>query len=89
MTQSALPSPIPHLPNPVPPRTESRTAAPAQAPFRDGETAESIRERNRRGLALLEEWMADESGYDERVWPEIKAALNANRGSQERRLFVD
>lgn len=75
MTQSALPPPTPRLPNPIPLRTEPRGTTPAQAPFRDGETTESIRERNRRGLALLEEWMADESGYDEAVWPEIKAAL--------------
>jgi hypothetical protein len=37
-------------------------------------------------LALLEEWMADDSGYDEPVWPALKAALEANRAG-ERRLF--
>lgn len=89
MTQSALPPPTPRLPNPIPPRAEPRGATSTPVPFKDGETPESIRERNRQTLALLEEWAADESGYDEAVWPEIKAALNANRGPEERRLFVD
>lgn len=26
-------------------------------------------------LALLDEWLADESGYDDRVWPLIEQAL--------------
>ncbi len=30
-------------------------------------------------LRMLEEWMADESGYDEETWPELKAALDQNR----------
>lgn len=89
MTQSALPPPSPRPPAPISPRTEPRVTIPVSPIFNDGETPETIRERNRRALALIEEWMADESGYDEAVWPEIKAALNANRGSEERRLFVD
>jgi hypothetical protein len=28
---------------------------------------------------LLDEWLADESGYDEEVWPQLKAALERNR----------
>jgi len=35
---------------------------------------------------LLDEWMADESGYDEQTWPELKAALEQDRLSF-RRLF--
>lgn len=30
-------------------------------------------------IGLVNEWMADESGYDERVYPEIEAGLNQNR----------
>ena len=37
---------------------------------------------------LLDEWLADESGYDEEAWPEIKEALDRDRLSY-RKLFVD
>lgn len=40
-------------------------------------------------LQLLEEWLADESGYDEETWPELKAALDRNRPPGARKLFVD
>lgn len=36
-------------------------------------------ERQNRAIALLDEWMADESGYDEATWPELRKALNCNR----------
>lgn len=28
---------------------------------------------------LLDEWMADESGYDEEAWPKLKEALDRDR----------
>jgi excisionase family DNA binding protein len=34
--------------------------------------------RNQAALRLLEEWMADESGYDERVWPIVEKLLEEN-----------
>jgi hypothetical protein len=34
------------------------------------------------------EALADESGYDEETWPELKASLNRDRLS-DRKLFVD
>jgi hypothetical protein len=37
-------------------------------------------------LSLLDEWMADDSGYEEQTWGELKAALDENRASA-RRLF--
>ena len=37
-------------------------------------------------IRLLDEWMADESGYDEETWPRLKAALDRDRLSS-RRLF--
>lgn len=37
---------------------------------------------------LLDEWLADESGYDEEAWPELKEALDRDRLSY-RKLFVD
>ena len=30
-------------------------------------------------IKLLDEWMADESGYDEETWPELKEALDRDR----------
>ena len=41
-----------------------------------------------RVIRLLDEWMADESGYDEETWPELKAALERDRTSS-RNLFKD
>ena len=43
-------------------------------------------EARRAVIALLDEWMADESGYDEEMWPQIQAALERDRLSS-RRLF--
>lgn len=40
------------------------------------------------GELLVERWMADESGYDEGVWPELKEALDRNRPGY-RELFPD
>ena len=49
-------------------------------------TPMSKEERHARVMALMEEWMTDESGYDEEVWPELKAALDRDRLS-DRKLF--
>ena len=40
-------------------------------------------------LRLLQEWLADESGYDEETWPELSAALDRNRPPGARKLFTD
>ncbi|HEY7349744.1 MAG TPA: hypothetical protein VH599_15620 [Ktedonobacterales bacterium] len=37
-------------------------------------------------LHLLDEWLMDESGYDEATWPKLKAALERDRPSA-RSLF--
>ena len=37
-------------------------------------------------IQLIEEWLADDSGYDEEAWPELKAALDRDRLSS-RKLF--
>lgn len=45
-------------------------------------------EQRDRAIALLDEWMADESGYDEETWPELKEALNRERDNvSARQLF--
>ena len=30
-------------------------------------------------IALLDEWLADKSGYDDETWPELKGALDRDR----------
>jgi hypothetical protein len=42
-------------------------------------TAILERERAARLIATLDEWTADESGYDEMTWPEVAAALDRER----------
>ena len=37
-------------------------------------------------IQLLNEWLADDSGYDEKNWPKIKAMIEENRTSS-RTLF--
>ncbi len=37
-------------------------------------------------IRLLEEWLADESEYDEETWPEIKKALDEHRLSSRQLL---
>ncbi len=44
--------------------------------------------RNRAALELLQQWLADDSGYDERVWPALKDAIEEHRLS-DRRPFCD
>jgi excisionase family DNA binding protein len=44
--------------------------------------------KNEAALRLLEEWMADESGYDEQTWPVVKRVIEENRLSH-RKAFDD
>lgn len=44
-----------------------------------GTPDDEIRERNRAAEALIREWLADESGYDEATWPELAEALDRSR----------
>ena len=37
-------------------------------------------------LGLIDEWLGDESGYDEQSWPDVKKGLDRERLSS-RRLF--
>jgi hypothetical protein len=36
-------------------------------------------------IGLVHEWMADESGYDEQVWPTVKKSIEEYRLSDRRR----
>ncbi len=46
------------------------------------------RRRNAAVVHLIEEWLADESGYDEETWDDLKAAMKENRRTS-RDLFRD
>lgn len=43
-------------------------------------------ERVRKAIALLDQWLNDDSGYDEETWSELKKSLDRERLSN-RRLF--
>ena len=62
------------------PKTVVRNLAPR------GETVASQKARNKAAIALLDKWLADESGYDERVWPRLKKAIEENRLSSRKRF---
>lgn len=56
----------------------------------DDPAIEDLRLRNDAVIRLLDEWMADESGYDEETWPLLKEALNREREHVgARKLFRD
>ncbi|MBI2567210.1 MAG: hypothetical protein HYV63_09295 [Candidatus Schekmanbacteria bacterium] len=40
-------------------------------------------------VAALDEWMADESGYDETTWPEIATALDCERSRLGMRILFN
>ena len=62
-------------------RNEAVSPPPEQPP--QPETVDPV-------IRLLEEWMADESGYDEETWPLLKDALNRERERVgARKLFPD
>ena len=42
--------------------------------------------KNEKAIALVETWLADKSGYDQRVWPRLARAIEQNRLSSRRRL---
>jgi len=42
--------------------------------------------RNAAAIALLDRWLADDSGYDERVCPIVKKAIEENRPSSRKRF---
>lgn len=39
-------------------------------------------------IALINRWLNDKTDYDEKTWPELKAALDSDRPS-ERKLFEE
>jgi hypothetical protein len=51
-----------------------------------GEAEVRQKARNEAAISLLNKWLADESGYDERVWPIVKKAIEQNRPSYRKRF---
>jgi len=49
-------------------------------------TIPSRREKYARLIALIESWLADDSGYDEAVWPRLKARIEESRTSARKRF---
>ena len=43
-------------------------------------------QKNEAARRLLQEWLADDSGYDEDVWPEVKQLIEENRLSPRKRF---
>lgn len=56
---------------------------------RDSEQRKDALAAAGRFRTLLDEWMADGSGYDEETWPKLEEALDRNRreAGQYRKLF--
>ena len=44
------------------------------------------RHKNEAARRLLQEWLADDSGYDEEVWSEVKQLIEENRLSPRKRF---
>ncbi len=44
------------------------------------------RMKNEEAIRLLDAWMSDASGYDERVWPVVKKAIEDHRLSERKRF---
>ena len=51
-----------------------------------GEIPEIQRIKNEVAIHLIDEWLVDDSGYDEMVWEKVKATIEDNRLSERRRF---
>ena len=47
---------------------------------------ESPSRRYAEAIALLDEWLSDDSGYDEATWPSLKEEIDRSRTSRRRRF---
>jgi hypothetical protein len=64
------------------PKTEARKRASKATTGASEITSE--RKRARQAIALIDEWLADDSGYDKENWPKLKQALDEDRRSSRR-----
>jgi hypothetical protein len=51
------------------------------------DNVDELHRRGRVAIRLLDEWDADESGYDEVAWPDLRTALNQERRRIAARLL--
>ena len=66
------------------PRQETIAAAISTLEQQQPATAEAAK-----AIALFKTWLADESGYDEKVWPRLKKALEQERKRAGARSLFD
>ncbi len=64
------------------PKTEARKRASKATTVASKITSE--RKRAIQAIALIDEWLADDSGYDQQNWPKLKQALDVGRRSSRR-----
>jgi excisionase family DNA binding protein len=64
----------------------ARTPPPSTGPTFVLPSPEEQKKRAARVIQLLEQWMADESGYDEEAWPIVKRLIEENRMSDRKRF---
>jgi hypothetical protein len=60
--------------------------APKQSPGLTNGADTNRQARNQAAIGLLREWMADDSGYDAKVWPSLRNAIERNRLSYRKRF---
>jgi hypothetical protein len=66
---------------------QAATPIELQAVSPDPMTIPSLRlGDNAAARALLQQWMEDDSGYDEKVWPLVKEMIEENRLSERKRF---
>lgn len=67
-------------------KTLSQTPVRVEDGSNDDPVLAAQKKKNQAGRDLLSKWLADESGYDERAWPIVKAAIEENRLSDRKRF---
>lgn len=67
----------------VPSRTISKPDSSGDFP---DEVLEIQRIKHDVAIHLIEEWLADESGYDEMVWETVKTTIEDNKLSERKRF---
>ncbi len=69
--------------------SKAEQKAAIQAPLKDLDQIEQNSPKTSSIIAMLRSWLCDESGYDEKTWPNLKKALNQERDRLGARRLVD
>ena len=67
-------------------RTSFRSTLSEGKGIRTAAAVEHQPTRNQQAIDLLSQWLADDSGYDERVWPEVKKSIEEHRLDRRKRF---